>query len=71
MTTLKQYREQIGLSLTDLARLSQVDYKTVKKADIRRGTIQRGKAIKIIKTINEKLDLNLRVEDIDGLETTN
>lgn len=69
MATLKQYREQTGLSLTDLAKLSDVDYKTVKKADSGRGTIQRGKAIKIIRVINDRLQTNLSVEDIDNLRT--
>lgn len=69
MPTFKEYREQAGLSLSELSRRANVDYKTAKKADDKRGAIQRIKAIALVKAISQSLGTPLTVEEIEGLST--
>lgn len=68
MATLKDLREQSGLSISELARRANVDYKTAKKADDSAGSVQRLKAIALIRVINHELGTSLKPEDVDGLE---
>ena len=68
MSTLRELREQAGLTLSELARRANVDYRTAKKADDNAGSIQRIKAIALIRILNEELGTTLKVEDVDSLE---
>jgi hypothetical protein len=68
MTTFKQYRENAGLSVSEIARLANVDYKTAKKAD-KNQMISRLKAIALVRVLNQYLNLDLSVDDIEGLTT--
>jgi len=68
MSTLRELREQAGLSLSELARRANVDFKTAKKADDSAGSVQRVKALALLRVINQLLGTSLKVEDIDGLE---
>jgi transcriptional regulator with XRE-family HTH domain len=68
MATLHELREQAGLSLAELARRANVDYKTAKKADDNKGTIQRIKALALLRVISRELERELKIEDVDGLQ---
>ena len=68
MATLKELREQAGLSLAELSRLANVDYRTARRADNASGTVQRVKALALLKVINQRLGTSLKVEDVDDLE---
>lgn len=66
MPTLRDYREQAGLSLSEMARRANVDFKTAKKAED--GTlVTRIKAVALVRAINQALGLTLRPEEIENL----
>lgn len=67
MPTLRDYREQAGLSLSEMARRANVDYKTAKKADDGE-PVRRIKAIALVRAISQSLGQVLRLEEIDGLQ---
>jgi len=67
MATLRELREETGLSVSDLAKRAEVDYKTVKKADEGGGSIHRFKALALLKVINQELGTEHGLEDVDGL----
>ncbi len=67
MATLREIRDETGLSISDLAKRAEVDYKTVKKADEGVGSIHRFKALALLKVINQELGTEYGLEDIDGL----
>ena len=67
MPTLKEYREQAGLSISELARRANVDFQTAKKADDQR-PVRRIKAIALVRAVSQALGQSLRVDDIDGLQ---
>lgn len=68
MATFKDYREQAGLSISELARRANVDFQTAKKADSQR-PVRRIKALALVRAISDVLGQALHLEDIDGLET--
>ena len=68
MSTLQQLREQARLSVSELARRANVDYKTAKKADDAIGPVQRIKAVSLLAVLNEELGTNYTVADIDDLK---
>lgn len=68
MATLKELREQAGLSLSELARKANIDYKTAKKADDGSGPVLRLKAINLLTVINQALGTHLRIEEVDNLK---
>ncbi|HEY7415056.1 MAG TPA: XRE family transcriptional regulator [Ktedonobacteraceae bacterium] len=68
MSTLRDLREQAGLSLSELARLANIDFKTAKKADSG-GSVQRLKALALLSVIGSRLGREIRIEDVEGLET--
>ena len=67
MATLQEIREEAGFSISDLSKRAEVDYKTVKKADERSGSIHRFKALALVKVLNQELGTEYKLEDIDGL----
>jgi len=67
MPTLKEYREEAGLSIAQLARMANVDFSTAKKADDSR-PIRRIKALAIVKAISSALGRTIPPEEIDGLQ---
>lgn len=67
MATLREIREEAGLSVSELAKRAEVDYKIVKKADEIGGSIHRFKALALLKVMNEELGTEYKLEDIDGL----
>ena len=67
MATLHELREEAGLSVSNLSKRSEVDYKTVKKADERSGSIHRFKALALVKVLNQEPGTAYELEDIDGL----
>lgn len=67
MATLQEMREEAGLSISDLSKRAEVDYKTVKKADERSGSIHRFKALALVKVLNQELGTTYELEDIEGL----
>lgn len=69
MSTIRQLREQANLTVSELARRANIDYKTAKKANDSNGSIHRLKAIALLRVINQELSMELKIEDIDGLVT--
>jgi len=69
MATLNELREQAGLSLSELARRANVDYKTMKKAIDQTASIQRIKAIALLRVIEQELGQTIKIEDVDKLKT--
>ena len=67
MATFREIREETGLSVSDLAKRAEVDYKVVKKADEGSGSIHRFKALALLKVMNLELGTEHTLEDIDGL----
>ncbi len=67
MATFQEIREEAGFSVSDLAKRAEVDYKTVKKADERSGSIHRLKALALVQVLNQELGTEHELEDIDGL----
>jgi predicted transcriptional regulator len=67
MATLREMREEANLSVSELAKRAEVDYKTVKKADESGGSIHRFKALALLKTLNQELGTEYELEDIEGL----
>ncbi len=67
MATLREMREETGLSVSELAKRAEVDYKTVKKADESGGSIHRFKALALLKVINQELGTEHELGDIEGL----
>ena len=65
MPTFRNYREQAQLSITEISRLANIDYKTAKKADNDIHSINRLKAIKLISVLSNKLGINLSIDTID------
>lgn len=67
MPTMRDYREQAGLSIAELARRANVDFSTAKKADDNR-PIRRIKALAIVRAISAAIGRDLRPEEVDGLQ---
>ena len=68
MATLKDLRLQAGLTVSKLARLADVDRQTVIRAETGTKVVD-VKAYQIVKALNAKLGLALKLDDIDGLNT--
>lgn len=67
MATLQEMREEAGLTISDLSKRAEVDYKTVKKADERSGSVHRFKALALVNVLNQELGTTYELEDIEGL----
>lgn len=66
MATLKQLRLQAHLSIAELARLANVDRKTVERAE--EGTaVQDVKAYAIVEVLARQLGRALSLDDVEGL----
>lgn len=68
MPTLREHREQAGLSLSELARRANVDFQTARKADLQQ-PVRRIKAIALVRAISQATGQPLTVEEVDGLIT--
>lgn len=66
MPTLRDYREQAGLSLSEMARRANVDFKTAKRAEDGI-VITRVKAIALVRAVSQALGQGLRAEEIENL----
>lgn len=67
MAMLQEMREEASLSISGLSKRAEVDYKTVKKADERNGSIHRFKALALVNVLNQELGTTYELEDIEGL----
>ncbi|MBE3558846.1 MAG: hypothetical protein IMW89_06425 [Ktedonobacteraceae bacterium] len=68
MPNLQQLLDNAAISVSELSRRANVDYRTAKKAVEGTGPIQRVKAIALLRVLNELLETSYRLEDIDDLE---
>ena len=68
MPNLQQLLDDAAITVSELARRANVDYRTAKKAVDGDGPIQRVKALALLRVLNELLGTSYRPEDIDGLE---
>lgn len=68
MPKLQQLLDDAAITVSELARRANVDYRTARKAVDGDGPIQRVKALALLRVINELLGTSYRPEDIDGLE---
>jgi len=68
MPNLQQLLDDAAITVSELARRANVDYRTARKAVDDTGPIQRVKALALLRVINELLGTSYKPEDIDGLE---
>jgi len=67
-TNLQQLLDDAAITVSELSRRANVDYRTAKKAVESTGPIQRAKALALLHVLNELLGTSYKLEDIDGLE---
>jgi hypothetical protein len=65
---LQQLLDNAAITVSELSRRANVDYRTARKAVEGTGSVQRVKALALLRVINELLGTSYRPEDIDGLE---
>lgn len=68
MPNLQQLLDDAAITVSELARRANVDYRTARKAVDGDGPVQRVKALALVRVINELLGTSYKPEDIDGLE---
>jgi len=68
MPNLQQLLDDAAITVSELSRRANVDYRTAKKAVESTGPIQRAKALALLHVLNELLGTSYKLEDIDGLE---
>ena len=66
MSTLKEYRFEAGLSLSELARRAGIDVGTVRRAE-QGDPVQELNAYKIAQALGQALGRRVEVQDIEGL----
>lgn len=69
MSTLKQYRFEAGLSLSELARRAGIDVGTVRRAE-KGEAVQELNAYKIAQVLSQSLGQQISIQDLDGLKIT-
>lgn len=69
MPSLQQLLDETAITVSELSRRANVDYRTARKAVEGTGPIQRVKVLALLRVINELLGTTYKPEDIDGLET--
>ncbi len=68
MPSFQQLLDDAAISVSELSRRANVDYRTAKKAVDGTGPTQRVKVLTLLRVINELLGTSYKPEDIDGLE---
>ncbi len=68
MPNVQQLLDDAAITVSELARRANVDYRTARKAVDGDGPIQRVKALALLRVLNELLGTSYRPEDIAGLE---
>lgn len=69
MPKLQKLLDDAGITVSELSRRSNVDYRTAKKAVGGNTTITRVKVFALLRVLNEILNTSYRPEDIDDLTT--
>jgi predicted transcriptional regulator len=69
MPNLQQLLDEAAISVSELSRRANVDYRTAKKAVQGTGPMQRPKVLALLHVINELLGTSYKPEDIDEMET--
>ena len=68
MPNFQQLLDEAAISVSELSRHANVDYRTAKKAVDGTGPTQRVKVLALLRVINELLGTSYKPEDIDNLE---
>lgn len=68
MPSLQHLLDDATITVSELSRRANVDYRTARKAVEGTGPIQRVKVLALLRVINELLGTSYRLEDIDGLD---
>jgi predicted transcriptional regulator len=68
MPNLQQLLDNAAITVSELSRRANVDYRTARKAVEGTGPVQRVKVLALLRVINELLGTSYRPEDIDDLE---
>jgi len=68
MPNLQQLLDETAITVSELSRRANVDYRTAKKAVDGAGPTKRVKVLSLLRVINELLGTSYKPEDIDGLE---
>lgn len=68
MPNLQQLVDDAAITVSELSRHANVDYRTAKKAVENIGSIQRVKALALLRVLNEFLGTSYKLEDIDRLK---
>ncbi|HEY7418338.1 MAG TPA: hypothetical protein VH593_24365 [Ktedonobacteraceae bacterium] len=68
MPNLQQLLDDAAITVSELGRRANVDYRTAKKAVDSTGAVQRAKVLALLRVLNDLLGTSYRLEDIDDLE---
>jgi hypothetical protein len=60
--------DEAGITASELSRLSNVDYRTAKKAVDGTGPVQRVKVLALLRVLNQRTGNTYKPEDVDGIE---
>jgi len=66
--TLEEYRVQLGLSISEMARKAGLDYGTMKRA-LEGGSVSAKTARALSQMLSSETGQNVRIPDIQGLKT--
>lgn len=68
MPALQKILDDAGITVSELSRRSNVDYRTARKAMEGNGTITRVKVLALLRVLNSILSTSYTPDDIEGLD---
>lgn len=69
VSTFKDFREQTGWSVYELAKEAGVSPSTVNRMEYLKDTVTRRMAYRVLNTISERIGRKVNIEDVEGLDT--
>jgi transcriptional regulator with XRE-family HTH domain len=69
VSTFKDFREQTGWSVYELAKEAGVSPSTVNRMEHLKDTVTRRMAYKVLNTISTRIGKKVNIEDVERLET--
>jgi hypothetical protein len=68
MPTLRRLLDNAGITASELSRLSNVDYRTTRKAIEGSGPVKRVKVLAFLRVLNQRIGSAYTPEDIEGTQ---
>lgn len=67
---IKDLRERAGMSMGELARYANVDFRTLAKAENQQriGTLRRERVGRLLNVLNERLGTEYTIDDVEGVQ---